>query len=325
MQAPNKQVWPEAIQADLLDVERELEKVTSVDYAPMTLLLQHTLLGKGKRLRPALVLLSAKFYQYRPAVLIPSAAGIELLHTATLVHDDMVDNASSRRGSPTLNSLTSGRAAVLVGDYLFAQSAILAVSAKNMPAMEAFSRALVKICDGELREVLTSGQLTDARQEYYRRIDSKTAALFSAATEVGGILSDAPATAIQALAEYGHNLGMAFQVVDDVLDFVGDEQEMGKPVGNDLRQGTLTLPAIYWMDLYPDDRSVQGLFTSGADREERVPQLVEKIVASPAVERSYAEAWEFVRRAQAALQVLPDNEYRQAMLDVAEYVVGRRT
>ncbi len=325
MQVSNRQMWPEAIQADLAAVEAVLERVTTVEYAPVTLLLQHTLLGKGKRLRPALALLSAKFYDYKADLLIPSAAGIELLHTATLVHDDVVDNASSRRGAATLNSMASSRSAVLVGDYLFAQAAILAVGAGSLKAMESFSRALVKICDGELREVVTSGQLTNIREEYYRRIDSKTAALFAAATETGGILSNAPGDAVRALSEYGHNLGMAFQVVDDILDFVGDARELGKPVGNDLRQGTLTLPAIYLMEMYPDDRSVQDILASEVDRDERVRAVVEKVVSSPAVERSYVEARDFVRQAQAALSALPDNEYRQAMMDVAEYVVERRT
>lgn len=324
MQSLNRQPWPEAIQGDLQEVEQLLEKVTSVEYLPMAYLLQHTLLGKGKRLRPALVLLSAKFHNYRPEVLVPTAAAIELLHTATLVHDDLIDNAGSRRGSPTLNTMTSVRATVLVGDYLFAQSAILAVSSENIPAMKSFSRALVTICDGELREVLTAGQLTDAREEYYRRIDSKTAALFSAATEVGGILSDAPESVCRALAEYGHGLGMAFQIVDDVLDFVGDERQMGKPVGNDLRQGTLTLPVIYLMELYPDDRSIADMITTETDREEKVRRVVEMVNTSPAVERSYAEARRFISQAQADLQALPDNEYRQALMETAEYVVGRR-
>jgi len=320
----SNQPWLDAVQQDLQEVERLLERVTTVEYPPLTLLLQHTLLNKGKRLRPALVLLAASFHNYRREVLLPTAAAVELLHTATLVHDDLIDNARSRRGSPTLNTLTSERATVLVGDYLFAQSAILAVTCQNIRAIQSFSRALATICDGELREVLTAGVLTNTKEDYYLRIESKTAALFSTATETGGILSDAPESACQALQEYGHSLGMAFQIVDDVLDFVGDEREMGKPVGNDLRQGTLTLPAIQLMEMYPHDNTLADLFGDPADGEEKVRRVVEMVVNSPAVERCYAEARRFVSQAQAALQPLPDNQYRRAMMELAEYVVGRR-
>ncbi len=326
MQAQSRQAWPDDIQRDLETVEEWLERITSVEYQPVSYLLQHTLLRKGKRLRPALVLLAAKFYHYDKENLVKAAAAVELLHTATLVHDDLIDHAGSRRGSPTLNTITSERATVLVGDYLFAQAAITALSSDNLRAMRAFSKALVTICDGELREVLTAGRLDDARTNYYERVDAKTAALFSTATEVGAILSEAPDEAVEGLATYGHSLGMAFQIVDDVLDFVGDERTMGKPVGNDLLQGTLTLPAIYLMEMYPSDTSIADLFATeqgSPEREQMVRKVVKLAVESPAIDKSYAEARRFADSGVVALQVLPNNQYRQTLIELAEYVVTR--
>lgn len=320
----NSQPWLEVVADDLQKVELLIEKVTAVDYQPVASFLRHTLLAKGKRLRPALVLLSAKFHNYRPEVLVTTAASIELLHTATLVHDDIIDDALSRRGSPTLNTMTSGRAAVLVGDYIFAQSAILAVDAENIRAMRAFAATLAVICDGELREVLNAGKVTEPRAEYYHRIRAKTASLFAAATHAGGILSDAPQDVCEALREYGHCLGMAFQIVDDVLDFVGDARQMGKPVGNDLRQGTLTLPAIYLMEEFPENNAVAELFALADRPEAMVSKAVEAVVTSAAVDRTYEEARNYIHRAKNELSILPDNQYRKALEALADYVVGRR-
>ena len=314
------------VKDDLQEVEQKLQNVAEVEYPLLSALFRHILNTGGKRLRPALVLLSAKFNDYDLAKLIPLASAVELLHTATLVHDDLIDNASTRRGTATLNTIISGRATILVGDYLFAQSAVFAAESNNIRVMDIFSRTLTKICDGELRNIFGSGDLDQTRHEYYRKIESKTAALFVAAAESGAILSNAPEDEIYALSTYGYKLGVAFQIVDDILDFVGDEHKMGKPVGSDLRQGTVTLPAIYLLESRPNDSELRKLLQNDdadPDREKNIQSLVEMIANSTAIGSAKREAQQFVQQAKEALSIFPDNEYRRALMELAEYVIDR--
>ncbi len=301
-----------------------MEDAAATDYGAIGRLLTHAILQRGKRMRPALVLLSGKFYNYQPEKLLTAAAAVELLHTATLIHDDVVDESFSRRGIPTLNALTSGRVSILVGDYIFAKSATMALASRSLRVMEVFSDTLVSISEGELREIMETGMAHVSKEAYYRRIECKTASLFRAATEVGAIISDAPEPALQALRSYGYNLGMAFQIVDDVLDFIGDEREMGKPVGSDLLQGTITLPAIYLVSLYPTDNPVAAMFQGGADTEALARRAVEMVAGSEAIELSYGDARDFIAHAKRDLEALPDNESRQALHALADYALARR-
>ena len=179
------------------------------------------------------------------------AAAVETLHTATLVHDDLIDNALLRRGNPTLNAMWTSAATVLTGDYLFARAAAFAAETESVRVISIFAQTLMTICSGELNQIFGSdgGQPTaTAREYYYQRIYSKTASLFAASAEAGALLGEAPQTEAQALRDYGHNLGMAFQIVDDVLDFAGSEGDLGKPIGSDLRQGIITLPTIHFLE-----------------------------------------------------------------------------
>ncbi len=312
---------------DLRIVEERLQKVVEVEYPLLSALLRHVITPGGKRLRPALVLLAAKFHDYDLERLIPVALAIELLHTATLVHDDLIDNASTRRGAATLNTVISGKATILVGDYLFARAAGFATGGQSVRVMEIFSDALMKICDGELRNIFGSGDMEQTRRDYYRKIESKTAALFVAATECGAILSRAPEAEIAALSSYGYKLGVAFQIIDDILDFIGDERKMGKPVGSDLRQGTVTLPAIYLLESRPDDGELRRLFASDGDdpaHDDNIKRLVEMIAKSSAIGAAQREAQTFIQEAKEALSILPDNEYRRALMDIADYVIERK-
>lgn len=310
---------------DLSEVEEVIAEASQVDYPVLASLLEHILRKPGKRLRPALVLLSAGFHDYQLPRLKYLAAAIELLHTATLVHDDLIDNAATRRGAPTLHSLVDGRATVLVGDYLFAKAAALCAKAENVRVMKAFSDALMSICDGELRQIFGSGNWRLSRDEYYRRITSKTASLFRTATETGAILSGAPEPVVAALREYGLSLGLAFQIVDDVLDFVGDEQKMGKPVGSDLRQGIVTLPTIWLLENRPRDPTIRQVFEADGDAEEAVRQAMQAILHSPAIDFAVAAARSFCEDAKAAVSGLPDSPYRQTLLDLADYVLDRHS
>lgn len=313
----------EPIQEGMAEVEDSLKAITKADVPWMAEPLGYVLEGGGKRIRPALTLLSGKFYRYDPKLLVPMATAIELFHTATLVHDDAVDNSSVRRGKPTVNSLWGEGVAVLVGDYLFANSAYLVCSIGNFRVMMLFAQTLMKISSGQLRETSRAYNWGQSRQDYYEQIESKTASLFSAATEAGGLLSEAPEEAVEALKTYGHELGMAFQIVDDILDFVGEEEELGKPVGSDLLQGTLTLPAILLMEQHPGDPIIREIFQKGDDKA-RVQRLIEMIRNSSIVPECYRIAAHFCAQACRALEGLPENACRRALLDLADYVIERR-
>jgi len=313
----------EPIQDDMALVEDRLRAVSGVDLPWLAEPLRHVLEGGGKRLRPALTLLSGRFYHYNPDGLLPMAAAVELFHTATLVHDDAVDRSSLRRGQPTVNSLWGEGVAILLGDYLLAISSELVCSTNNLRVTSLFARTLVDISSGQLRQFMSAYDWRQGRQEYYQQIESKTASLFSAATEVGAILSDAPEEAIQALSVYGHELGMAFQIVDDVLDFTGEEEEMGKPVGSDLLQGTLTLPAILLLEQRPDDPVLRQILEGKRDQD-GVGRIIEMVRSSTIVQECYRIAQDFCAAGCRALEALPENACRRSLIDLADFIVARR-
>ncbi len=306
----------------MLQVEESLKAVYQLDCSPLAGIVEHILKPKGKRIRPALALLAGKFYDYNLDLLIPMAVGVELLHTATLVHDDTIDDSFVRRGIPTINSLWSGSTAVLVGDYLFAKAAELVSTTGNIEVVQLFARALMTICNGELSESFSTHDWRQTREDYFTRIGSKTAALFSLATESGSVLSGAPEHTVQSLKSYGYNLGMAFQIVDDILDFTGEEQELGKPVGNDLLQGVLTLPAILFLEKYPEGNPIGDIFEN-RDKQENWERAIELISNSPFIVDSYRIAAEFCSSARQTLSNLPDSESRRSLIDLSDYVVAR--
>ncbi|MFC1928117.1 polyprenyl synthetase family protein [Chloroflexota bacterium] len=252
----------EPIQEDLLKVEDRLRSVSKVDFLPLSELLDYSLRGAGKRIRPVLTLLSGKFYDYNLDYLLPMATAVEIMHMATLVHDDAIDNSLVRRGKPTVNKLWGDEKTVLLGDYLFAEAGALTASTQNLRAIKLFAETLKTISSGELDQSFNAFNLEQGRPQYFKRVAQKTAALFCMATESGAALSQAPEESAQILIEYAHNLGIAFQIVDDILDYIGTEEELGKPVGSDLAQGTLTLPAMLLMERYPDDNPIEKLFIS---------------------------------------------------------------
>jgi len=297
----------------------------NVSYPPLAQNIEALITSEGKRLRPALAILASKFHPADQDKVISLAASVEMLHTATLVHDDLIDNASTRRGLPTLNTSWPTATVVLVGDHIFARSAALAARTGNPRVVSIFARTLMTICDGELRQIFGAYGWPQRLEDYYHRIYAKTASLFAASTEAGAVLSGAPEEEIQALRSYGEYLGTAFQIVDDVLDFVGDEKKMGKPTGSDLRQGTVTLPVFYYVQEHSEEGLlVKALQGNGEEREEAIRMIVEKVKNSSAIGHSLDKAREFAEKAKASLSLLPDNLYRQIMLDVADYVIERQ-
>jgi len=285
--------------------------------------LEHSLKSGGKRIRPALVLLAGKFYNYDLSYLLPVATAIEILHTATLVHDDAIDNSLVRRGRPTINKVWGEDKAILLGDYLLAKSEELVADTQNLRVIKLFAQTLMAISSGELNQAFSAFNLEQTRQQYLQRISGKTASLLSLVTESGAILSQAPEKSVEALKGYGYNLGIAFQIVDDILDFIGTEEEMGKPIGSDLAQGTLTLPAILLLERYPEDNPVSRLFQN-EDRQRNIELAMELVRNSSITQECYAVASDYCARACHNLSLLPDNASRRSLIKLADYVVKRR-
>ncbi len=312
----------EPVQEGLRMVDDKLISFARVDFPLLAEPLAYVLESSGKRVRPGITLLAGKFFQYDLDTLVPMATSIELFHNATLVHDDAVDNAMLRRGKTAVNSLWGDGVAVLLGDYLFSLAADLVCSIGNFRVMSMFAKTLTEISGGQLRETFSAYGWNQNRESYYEQIYSKTASLFAAATGTGAVLSDAPEEAVSALTSYGKNLGMAFQVIDDILDCTGNEGEMGKPVGSDLLQGTLTLPVILLMEQRPHDNIRQRLAEKPGDQEE-VSRVIEMVRNSSILEECYQIAGGFSSQACRDLESLPENTSRGSLLDLADYVVQR--
>jgi len=285
--------------------------------------LEHLLAAGGKRVRPTLGLLVGNMLGAEEARLITLGAAVELLHTATLVHDDLIDGALLRRGIPTLNARWSPPATVLTGDFLFARAAKLAADTDHLPLMKAFSETLATIVNGELTQMFSSRGLIE-RDNYYKRIYAKTASLFEMTSRAAAMISPVDEDLVESMRDFGYQIGMAFQVVDDILDFNGDQAAVGKPVGSDLLNGLVTLPAIYYAESHPNDPDVLSLPNGGWTHAENMARLIENIRKSDAVERSMQEASQFVDRALARLEPLHPGVEREALESLAKYIVDRR-
>lgn len=284
--------------------------------------LDHLLASGGKRLRPTLALLTGMMLGAERNRLITLAAAIEMLHTATLVHDDLIDGSLMRRGSPTLNARWTPGATVLTGDYVFARAAQLAAQTGSLPLMEDFARTLMTIVSGEITQLFGSSRPPD-RDEYFRRIYAKTASLFELAAEAPAMLSSSPPDIVASMKAFGYNVGMAFQIADDVLDFIASPEAFGKPVASDLRQGLITLPALCYLEQQPEDARLQRLLAGDRLDEAAVSDLAEAIRRSGAIDQAIDQAQEFVRAGERALEAMPATSEREGLYQLAEYVVQR--
>jgi octaprenyl-diphosphate synthase len=307
---------------DLIKVEEVIKSVSDVDFTWLSQLLKHSLGAGGKRIRPALTLLSGKFYDYQLKFLSPMATAIELMHTATLIHDDAIDKSDMRRGRPTIYKLWGTDAAVLLGDYLFAKAGVSSTETQNVRTIKLFSETLMIISRGELNQGINSFNIKQSREDYFQRIYGKTASLFCLSTESGAILSKAPEDVIQSLKQYGYHLGIAFQIVDDILDFVATEAELGKPAGSDLAQGTFTLPAMMLNERIPDNNPVKSLFET--KDKTYINMAIEQIRESSIVDDCYKVARQYCDNACLQVNQLPDSIYRQSLIKLADFVVTRK-
>lgn len=317
----------ETMAGDLDKVDRRVTEAARIDFPMVSPLVETLVQTGGKRLRPLLLLLAAKAFLYDADRAVTAAAGVELLHTASLVHDDNIDRAALRRGVPTLNTQLSAGAVILIGDYLFAQSAILAAATESTRVVAIFASTLADICDGQLRETLDAHRLTQDLDDYERRIYGKTAALFAGAAEMGAVIGDAPDPAVQQLRAFGRDVGMAFQIIDDVLDLREGTQALGKPAGNDLRQGVVTLPVMLFVQqpgTSPSDmRTLQAIIEGDETGDATINDMVADIRRSSVLDEAEKRATHYTDQARHRLDAVRNEEVRDHLLDILDLSVIR--
>jgi geranylgeranyl pyrophosphate synthase len=303
-------------------VEEKIRAQSDGHHPVLGAALSHLLSSGGKRIRVAVTLLVGQMLGADESHLVTLAASIEALHTATLVHDDLIDGALVRRGIPTLNAQWSPAATVLTGDFIFARAAKLAAETESIEVMRMFAETLAIIVNGEINQLFSSHGIA-SREGYYSRIYAKTASLFETAATTAALLSPVKDDVVGHLRRYGYEIGMAFQIVDDILDFTGEQATVGKPVANDLRHGLVTLPVLYYIESHPDDSDIQSVLQSNFCDEGCLERILKSIRASGAIQQSLQEAKQAVDRSLVALSNLPDTRERHALADLALYIVSR--
>ncbi|HET9914476.1 MAG TPA: polyprenyl synthetase family protein [Anaerolineales bacterium] len=313
-----------SVQDQLQFIEGRIREQAGEEHHPdLHSALAHLLSSGGKRIRPTLGLLVGNMLGAPEEKLITLGASVELLHTATLVHDDLIDGALLRRGMPTLNARWSPAATVLTGDFLFARAAKLAAETDHLPLMKLFAETLATIVNGELTQMFSARGVID-RGNYYQRIYAKTASLFEMAALAATMVATEDEELRASMKIFGYEVGMAFQIVDDILDFTGDQSTVGKPIGSDLLNGLVTLPAIYFAEANPDDEDVLALPEDGWKDTERVQRLVDNIRQSPAIQQSMDEARQAISRALKSLDDAPACPEREALENLAKFIVDRK-
>lgn len=311
------------VQDQIHQVENLMRSQADYHHPDLKAAIDHLLASGGKRIRPTLTLLVGQMLGGEQDRLITLAAAVELLHTATLVHDDLIDGSLLRRGIPTINAQWSPGATVLTGDFMFARAANLASDTNSIPVMSLFSKTLATIVNGEIIQLFSS-RCKISREEYLRRIYAKTASLFEASAGCAALISTTDLQLTENVRLYGYDIGMAFQIVDDVFDFTADPTSLGKPVGSDLRQGLITLPAIYYLEEYPGDDDAQNLINGDCFLAiDKLNRLVEKIRSSSAVERSLSDAAKYIDSALDRLQQMPAGAARSHLEDLTKYITQR--
>jgi len=320
-----KQLWLfNQINSDLQRVEKELTKFVETDYLILQDSAVHLLAAGGKRLRPAFTLLAGKFYGYSLEKLIPVAMVLELIHMSSLVHDDVVDASMTRRGRPTVKAKWGNIVSVETGDYLFAKSLALIAEIGHPEVARILAEISVEMCQGEIQQIKCSFDVEQNLKQYYYRIKRKTALLISACCRLGALVSGAPRRQVWALGAYGHSLGMAFQIVDDVLDITAKPSEFGKPVGGDLRQGIMTLPMILALQSAQDPLRLQVLLGKMDKTDDEVSEAIQLIKTTGAIDESMKLVDLYIKKAIKHLQELPKIPTRKALEELAEFIRVRK-
>jgi octaprenyl-diphosphate synthase len=313
------------VAAELGAVDRVILNRMQSPVALIPQLAQHIVAAGGKRVRPVLTLLSARLCGYRGERQIGLAAAVEFIHTATLLHDDVVDDSDLRRGRSTANALWGNKAPVLVGDFLFSRAFQLMVADGSLRVLDVLANAAAVIAEGEVMQLVTANDTGTTERAYLDMIEAKTAALFRAACQVGAIVADRPEEEEQALAAYGQSLGVAFQLIDDALDYSAQQALLGKSVGDDFREGKVTLPVL--VAFARGDEAERAFWRRTLERVEQEPGDLEHatrlLERHDAIGATVRRAEEYGATARRALAMFPASRYRQALLDIVEFCIAR--
>jgi geranylgeranyl pyrophosphate synthase len=314
------------IQGDLEKVDQTFQERATSGLPVLNSASMHAIASPGKRLRTALTLLSGKLNTYRIDKLLLLGVAYEMLHLATLIHDDIVDEATTRRGNPTVNALWGDKIAILLGDYYFAKTAGLIADIEDPRIDHLFSDTVATVCEGTILEMMTAGRIDLSTETYYEKIKHKTACLMAACSKGGAIVSGATAQEIDWLYDYGLNLGIAFQILDDILDYSEDQSTIGKPVGNDLRQGMVTLPLIYALQEPSHNgyhQQVQNLLDKTSQAEDDIQAVVDWVVQGNGLKQAYLDAHLYANKAREALYHFPSSPDRAILDELIDFVITR--
>jgi octaprenyl-diphosphate synthase len=317
----------ELVRADLRKVEDEFCRQIVSSVSPITAIGQYLAVSGGKRLRPALVLLGAKLYGYEGDAAIRMGAVVELIHTATLIHDDIIDEAATRRGRPSTNSRWGNHTSVLAGDWLYMQAFNIALAERDFRVLDLLIGLTQVMVEGELLQFGQLRRIDVTEDQYLDLAYRKTASLFSASLRLGAILAQRPREEEEKLGEYGKNLGLAFQLIDDLLDFTSSTEKLGKPIGNDLREGKITLPLIYSLrDCNREDvEKVTRIFEEHGFQSVRLEEILEVIKRNGTLRAARHKAQQFADLAKACLDGFPDSLYKEALRSLADYILERES
>ncbi|GHO52089.1 polyprenyl synthetase [Ktedonobacter robiniae] len=315
------------IQADLDTVDKTFQERATSGLTILNSASMHALGAPGKRLRTALTLLAGKLNTYRFEKLLLLSVAFEMTHLATLIHDDIVDESSTRRGNPTVNALFGDKIAILLGDYYFAKTAGLIADIEDPRIDHLFSDTVATVCEGTILEMMTAGNIDLSKETYYEKTKSKTACLMAACSKGGAIISGATPEEIELLHAYGMHLGTAFQIIDDILDYTQDQSTIGKPVGNDLRQGMVTLPLIYALQDAPQNghyQQVKTLLGEKTHKDEEISEIVEWVTQGNGVKLSLLDAHAQANKAREALYHFPASPDRDVLDELIDFVLMRK-
>ena len=312
------------IKNDLKKVEKELLNHVESDVDLLTETSSHLLKAGGKRLRPAFALLAGKFNVYKLEKLMPLAVALELIHMASLVHDDVVDASMTRRGTPTVKANWGNKVSVHTGDFLFAKALLLVSTYDNPLISKVLAKVSVEMCQGEIQQIATSFDTEQNIKDYFYRIKRKTALLIAASCRLGATVSQAPDNEIKALSFYGHYLGMAFQITDDVLDLIGDTDEFGKQIGSDLRQGIITLPVIYAINNSKHGKMLKELIKKPKKTDDEIAYAIKIIQDSGGIDKALEVSNSYIFKAKNQLRNLPKVPTRKGLEYIADFVQARK-
>lgn len=311
------------IDQELLEVEAIMRHPLDDQHVELENAINYILNSGGKRVRPLICLLVGQICDADRLKLVKLAAAVEILHTATLVHDDLIDGSMFRRGIPTLNSKWSAGATVLTGDFFFARAASLSAETESIPVIKLFAQTVATLVNGEVDQMFTK-PCTVSRESYLKRIYSKTASLFETSSSAPALLEDNNPSFASIFKEFGVNVGMAFQIIDDLLDFSGSQDTTGKPVGIDLRSGLVTLPVIHFVSMNPNNNLARAIVNGECPRtEENVIEVISAVQASDAMKLSFHEAEVFISKAKKALVPIKESQEKTALINLADFITQR--